>query len=321
MSKKSSIELINEALNKIGISIKNGVQFLEPEYYVSTGSLSLDQILCEQRGLPPGIVEIYGAEGVGKSTLALEILSEAQKKNLTTYYFDLEKKLTKSLIKTINGLDDNKINFVNVNTGNDAVKALECILPANDHAVIVIDSIPAMISSAQFEESSDKDFYAPIAKLLNVFLPKARTWVRQSQTLLILLNQIRDNMTPYGPPTRTPGGRALKFNCDIRIEIKKTGTIKNSNDIIGQTLKVETHKNNYAKPFQSVELALIFGHGIDKTYELMTLGLQFGIISKGGAWFTFNEIRAQGEQKLIRLLEEDKELRGKLEKEVLSYLS
>jgi len=317
-----AIDMIGASLKKIGIDIRQDIAFLEPEYYVSTGSLALDNILGDNNGLPPGIIEIFGAEGVGKSTMALEIVAQAQQCGLTCYYFDVEKKMTASTIKTIQGLDHSKIKFPNINHGNDVIHALDVILPQDPKSVIVIDSVPAMISSAQFKEASDKDFYASIARLLNDFLPKARTWVRQNQTLLIFLNQIRDNINSYGmgPKTRTPGGRALKFNTDIRIELKKIGKITKGDDVIGQKLKAITHKNNMTRPNQTVEMSLIYGRGIDKTYELQELGLQLGIIEKNGAWFTYDGQRVQGSAKLVVMLDENPEMKEKLRKEVLEYL-
>ena len=316
----TAIDLIDAALKKMGVIIRQDISFLEPEFYIGTGSISLDHILSDKCGIPPGIIELYGAEGVGKSTLALEILSGAQQIGLTCYYFDVEKKLTNSLLQTIEHLDCSQIKFPAVNHGNDVIHALDVILPQDPKSVIVIDSIPAMISSEQFQESSDKDFYASIPRLLNTFLPKARTWVRQHQSLLILLNQTRDNINAYGPAskTRTPGGKALKFNADIRLEIRKVGRITHSDEVIGQKIKIESKKNNYAKPFQSVELSLIYGHGIDKLYELQELGLQFGLIEKSGSWFTYEEHKVQGISKLIELLQ-NKEIQQKLKKQIEEF--
>jgi recombination protein RecA len=314
-----TIDIIGAALKKIGVEIRNDIAFLDPEYFVSTGSISLDHILGEDCGLPPGIVEIYGAEGSGKTTLALEILARAQKLGLTTYFFDVEKKLTGSLVRTIRDLDPGKIKLPDIKHGTDVIHALDVILPESPRSVIVVDSVPSMISATQFKEASDKKFYAEIPGLLSDFLPKARTWLRYNQSLLIMLNQIRDNMESYGAKTRTPGGHALKFNADIRLEVKRVGRITKGEDVIGQKIKLETKKNNFARPFQSVELSLIYGYGIDRIYELYELGLQFGVIQKGGSWLTYDDHKVQGSSKFVELLESDEQLRLQLEKQVGEY--
>lgn len=318
--KSKSIDLIDAALKKIGVEIRDDIAFLDPEYYLSTGSISLDNILCDEGGLPPGIVEIFGPEGAGKTTLALQLLVGAQKLGLTCYYFDVEKKLTGSVIRTIKGLDAKKIKFPNVDNGTDVIHALDIILQQDPRSVIIVDSVPAMISASQFREPSDKNFYAEIPKLLNTFLPKARTWLRYHQSLLVMLNQIRDNMESYGAKTRTPGGRALKFMTDIRLEIKSAGRITKGEDVVGQTVKIETKKNNLARPFQSVKLSLIYGRGICRVYELYELGLQFGLIKKAGAWISYDGHKVQGSAKLVELLESDEQLRLQLEKQIGDYI-
>lgn len=317
--KDKTINIIDAALKKIGIEIRNDIAFLDPEYYLSTGSISLDHILGDGCGFPPGIVEIFGPEGAGKTTLALELMASAQRLGLTSYYFDVEKKLTASIIRTVRGLNPKKIKFPNVEHGTDVIHALDVILPQDPKSVIVVDSVPAMISATQFKESSDKSFYAEIPKLLSTFLPKARTWLRYHQSLLIMLNQVRDNMKSYGPDTRQPGGHALKFNSDIRLEIKSSGRISKGEEIVGQKIKLTTKKNNFARPFQSVELSLIYGRGIDRIYELYELGLQFGLIQKSGAWLSYDGHKVQGSAKCVELLENDEQLRLQLETQIGEY--
>lgn len=317
------IDIVDAALKKMGIDIRDDIVFLDPQYFVSTGSIALDNILGEGRGFAPGIVELYGPEGVGKTTLSLGILAEAQQLGLTTYFFDVEKKLTSSMIRTIDGLDATKTRWPVVNHGNDVISALDVILPQSPKSVIVIDSIPAMISAAQFKEASDKDFYAQIPKLLTNFLPKARTWVREHQSLLILLNQERDVINSYGnaPRKRTPGGNALKYYADIRVHLRTIERIKEKEEVVGQKIRAETKKNCYARPYQSVVLSLIYGSGIDKVRELIDLGLEFGIIEKGGAWFNYGDKKAQGVANMTELLRTDKQLTEQLKNDILEHFA
>lgn len=316
----SGLDLIDSVLKKIGVDVHKDIKFLDPEFFVSTGSMALDHILGDGCGLPPGIVEIHGPEGAGKSTLALGLMAQAQKQGLNAYYFDVEDKLTSSMVRTIRDLDPTKVKWPRTKHGTAVIKALDVLLPESPRSVIVIDSVPAMISAAQFRENSDKDFYAQIPKLLTNFLPKARTWVREHQTLLIFLNQLRDNIgVSYGPKKRTPGGNALRYYSDIRLELKVKESIKSGEVRTGQRLKITTKKNCYTRPYQSVEVALMYGYGIDPITELQELGVQFGLVDKSGAWLTYGDYRAQGMDKFIAGLRNNKALLRQLYKEVREH--
>lgn len=316
-----NVTILDSVLKKIGIDVHEDIAFLDPQFFVGTGSIALNHILGEGCGLPPGITEIHGPEGAGKTTLALGIIAQGQKQGLNAYYFDVENKLTSSVVKTIRGLNPTKVKWPRVRHGNDVIHALDAILPQSSKSIIVIDSVPAMISAAQFREASDKDFYAQIPKLLNNFLPKARIWTREHQSLLIFLNQLRDNINSmgYGPTKRTPGGNALKYYSDIQIELKLKEKIKAGEVITGQRLKIKTVKNNYAPPYQAVEVALMYGYGIDPVTELQELGVQFGLIEKAGSWLTYHDFRSQGIASFIAELRKNKELLRQLHSEVKEH--
>jgi recombination protein RecA len=305
-----TVKVMGSVLKKMGIDMREDVAFMDPDYYVSTGSIGLNNIVSDGGGIPPGIVEIFGPEGVGKTTLALGIVAQAQEIGLDPYVFDVENKLHGSMVKTIHGLDPTKVKWPETENGTQVVKALDVILPQCPRSIIVIDSIPAMITEAQFREGSDKDNVAPIPRLLGNILVKARTWTRRNKSLLILLNQEREavNTMGYGPRSRTPGGRALKHYCDIRLHLKVIEKLKKNEEIIGQRLKVTTQKNSMARPFQSANVALIYGHGIDTVYELYELGIQFGLIQKSGGWLDYNGHKVQGSDRLVAILREDPEL-------------
>ena len=310
--------VMNSVLKKIGIEIHEDIAFLEPAYYLSTSSIGINNILSSAGGLPPGMVEIYGPEGAGKTTLALGILGEAQQIGLTGYFIDVEHKLHASTVKTIHGLNPEKIKWPEVEHGGDVIKVLDALLPSIKNAVFIVDSIPAMLSEAQFREASDKDDVGTLARLFGKLLPKARVWTRRNSIILIWLNQEREVISTmgYGPRTRTPGGRAIKHYCDVRLSLKVIERIKKGDDVIGQRLKVTTEKNSMARPYQSVKVALMYGYGIDAVHEIYELGLQFGLIEKRGPWFTYGEHRTQGSEKLIGLLRSNEALLAQLKSEV-----
>jgi len=311
MKKKTNLfDGIETLLQQFKKNIFKGVDELEPAFEISTGSLSFDYIVGG--GICPGITEIYGTEGAGKSTIALSILAQAQKLGLECFYIDQERGITKSLLQTIDGLDLEKLSgkILRPNDGQEALRAIEIIVQQIPKSCIVLDSIPACLSPSQIKEAiGNENSYAPLARLMSVFLPKIKMYCLNNNCALILLNQIRSKIgVYYGNPEDTPGGKAIKFYCDKRIEVRKGNSIKKDNNIIGHYVKIKVTKNKYSSPFKTTEVPLLYGIGIDRIRELIQLGLQLGLIKREGRKFHVRDHEFTFEKNLIKGLKENTEL-------------
>lgn len=306
--------------NRFGKSVQTTLENLDASYIIPTKVMSID--ISIGKGISPGITEIYGNEAAGKTSLALKLIKNAQDMDINAFYIDMERGLTASLVDTIEGLDKDKLrnSFFRPKHGNEAVDMCELIIKQSPRSLIVLDSIPACISSAQIEESANKDFMAPIARIFSTFLPKIKSLLFEQESCLLLLNQLRDNLSPYGANDSTPGGRAIKFYSDRRIQLKKYKKIKKSNNIIGNYVKVQCVKNKFAIPYQSCEVPLIYGMGFSRELDLAMLATQCGILKKAGAWYNYKDWKWQGEVGLAEGLVENKEAFSSLKKEVIELL-
>lgn len=276
-------------------------------FFISTGSFSLDMILSEQGGFSIGCAEMWGAEGTGKSSLALSCMSQALKQGMTCFYIDMERALTKSLVSCF--LDPSEAKWIKPSHGQAAFNGMERILRTTPNSFIVLDSIPACISSAQLEEDMDKASYAPIPTLLSRFMPKARKFCNENNSFILFLNQLRANMSGYGKSYTVPGGYSIKFNTDWRMELKRTKKFENSGKIIGHQIKVTTEKNRFYPPWQEANLYLVYGRGFHQGFEVLDIAIQLSIIKKGGAWFELpNGNKVQGFERTAEYLLENKEV-------------
>jgi len=312
---------INEQLCKLDCVVTSDLESLTAPYTLTTGLLSLDLILSTFGGFTMGCSEIYGKEGVGKSSLALSVMTEAQRIGMKCFYINMERGVHRGTIECFKELDPDRISWVAPAHGQAAINAIEAILRTVPKSFIVLDSIPACISAAQLDGAAEDSHMAVIPRMLSAFMPKARILTSSGQSHVMFLNQIRDNLkSPHGGKI-TPGGHAIKFYSDWRIELSlqyPNPYIEKKGDTIGQKIKAETVKNRYLKPFQTAIFPLMYGHGFDHGLELTELGLQFGFIKKGGAWFNLDDCveKFQGELQMAAFLNENAKERQVLETKI-----
>ncbi|MEQ8224901.1 MAG: recombinase RecA, partial [Candidatus Eremiobacterota bacterium] len=256
---------------------------------ISTGSIALDRALGIG-GVPRGrIIEIYGPEGSGKTTMALHIIASAQKEGGTAAFIDVEHALDPEYCKKL-GVKTDDLYISQPNTGEEALEIVEMLIRSNAIDVIVLDSIAALVPKDEIEGEMGDPHMALQARLMSQALRKLTGAVSKSKAVAIFINQIRMKVGVYfGNPETTPGGRAMKFYSSVRLEVKRGESIKKGNEIIGSSTKIKVVKNKVAPPFKEVVLDMMFGEGISKEGEVVDIGVEQGIIEKSGAWYTYKE--------------------------------
>ena len=316
--------LYKHIIKKYGDNSINAMSEIEKRetITVSTGSIRLDLALKEP--FIPGVHELSGQEGAGKTTLSLEAGASAQAQGMNFFYVNVEKGLHKSLPCGIKGLDRKKMHVLNPDDGEQALDMVEHIIRSVPRSFIVIDSVPALVTEEELEKSAGQDTMAKLARLLSKYLRKINPFLVKQDSVLLFLNQLRDNVGGYGSPEVTPGGRAIRFfaNSRISLRITKAGRrVNKQGKTIGQTVKATILKNRATVPYIQVEVELLFGHGIDKELEILNLGVELGIVNKGGAWLSFvyneEEIKWQGQEKAISFLNEHPEIFSVITDQVL----
>jgi recombination protein RecA len=317
-----AIAVVDLVKQKCGERIARSIEALAPSFMVSTGSVSLDHIIGG--GIAPGVTQIFGSHGAGKTSMGLSIIAQGQQKGIVGYYVDQERRLRRSLLETIHGLDVSKLEgkVFRPEHGQQAADVIEIIVKQSPNSIVVLDSIPACISSAQLKESTEKDFYAPIPKLFSTFLPKIAGFLEENNVALILMNQIRMKMVSYGDPESAPGGEAIKFYSDNIIRFKRGTIIKGSGGgkPVGHYIRVKTMKTGYAAPFQETEIPLIYGRGIDGRWDAMHLAMQFNLVKTKGAWYEYADQKFQGEARFVNALYQDAELYQQFMKDLKEHL-
>lgn len=287
---------------------------------ISTGSLGLDLALGIG-GLPRGrIVEIYGPESSGKTTLALQVVAEAQKNGGSCAYIDAEHALDPSYAGKL-GVNINDLLISQPDTGEQALEIADTLVRSGALDVLVVDSVAALVPKAELEGDMGDSHVGLQARLMSQALRKLTASVAHSNTLLIFINQIRMKIgVMFGSPETTTGGNALKFYASVRIDIRRIGSIKDKDDIIGNQTKVKIVKNKVAPPFKTVEFDIMYGEGISKTGELIDLGLKIGLIEKSGAWFSYKGERlGQGKENVRKMLKENAALSAEIEEAIRSH--
>jgi len=284
---------------------------------ISTGSLGLD-IALGIGGLPRGrIVEIYGPESSGKTTLALHAIAEAQKAGGTAAFVDAEHALDPAYAKKL-GVDIDELIVSQPDTGEQALEITDTLVRSNAIDVLVIDSVAALVPRAEIEGEMGDSHVGLQARLMSQALRKITGSISRSRTLVIFINQIRMKIgVMYGNPETTTGGNALKFYASVRLDIRRTGQIKDRDDIVGNTTRVKVVKNKVAPPFKQVEFDIMYGEGISKVGEILDLGVKAGMVEKSGAWFSYDSIRiGQGRENAKIYLRENPEVCARLEKAI-----
>lgn len=293
---------------------------------VSSGSISLDYALGIG-GYPRGrIVEIYGQEASGKTTLALMAIAEVQKLGGSVLFIDAEHAFDPKYAKTIGvNTEDTKFLISQPEYGEQALSIMEDAIRGGAIDLVVVNSVAALVTKAELEGEMEEQGIGGQARLMSKALRKLTGLIAKTGTIAIFINQVREKISqnPYGgPPETTPGGRALKFYSSIRLEVKKGESIKGSNnEIIGHYIKVKVVKNKLAPPYKTAEFELIYGKGINRIGEIFDLAVNMGIIKRSGSWYSFNnEQLGQGKEKALEYLQENEVILRKIETEVREKL-
>ncbi len=302
------------AIMRLGDGIVNKIDA------ISTGSLSLDYALGIG-GVPRGrIVEIYGPESSGKTTVCLHIIAQAQKTGGLAAFIDAEHALDMNYAKKL-GVDVNNLLLSQPDYGEQALEIVDTLVRSNALDVIVIDSVAALVPRSELEGDMGDATMGVQARLMSQALRKITGAVNRSKTVVIFTNQLRSKIgVMFGSPETTTGGNALKFYASVRLDIRRIASIKEGQDVIGNRTRVKVVKNKVAPPFKQVEFDIMFNEGISRTGDLIDLGVEHGIIKKSGSWFTYGEDRFQGREQFKRRLNENEDLFARLEEDVKKKL-
>ena len=284
---------------------------------ISTGSLGLD-IALGIGGLPRGrIIEIYGPESSGKTTLALHVAAEAQKKGGVCAFVDAEHALDPAYAKKL-GVDIDELVISQPDAGEQALEIADTLVRSGAVDVLVVDSVAALVPRAELEGEMGDTHVGLQARLMSQALRKLTSSISKSNCLVIFINQIRLKIgVMFGNPETTSGGNALKFYASVRLDIRRIGAIKDRDDIVGNQTRVKVVKNKVAPPFRVVEFDIMYGEGISKTGELLDLGVNANIVEKAGAWFSYNGERiGQGRENAKKFLRENSGVAATIENAV-----
>ncbi len=284
---------------------------------ISSGSLGLDLALGIG-GLPRGrIVEIYGPESSGKTTLALHAIAEAQKMGGTCAFIDAEHALDPIYARKL-GVDVDNLLISQPDAGEQALEIADTLVRSGAVDVLVIDSVAALVPRAELEGEMGDSHVGLHARLMSQALRKITGSVSRSDTMLIFINQIRLKIgVMFGNPETTTGGNALKFYASVRLEIRRIGQIKDRDEVVGNQTRVKVVKNKLAPPFRQVEFDIMYGEGISKVGELIDLGVKAGVVEKSGAWFSYDSQRiGQGRENAKQFLRDKREVAEAIEKRV-----
>ena len=313
---EAALSQIDRAFGK-GSVMKLGAKGTETMESYSTGSLGLD-IALGIGGLPKGrIVEIYGPESSGKTTLALHVVAEVQKAGGTAAFIDAEHALDPSYANKLHvNLDD--LLVAQPDTGEQALEICDTLVRSNAVDVIVIDSVAALTPRAEIEGEMGDSLPGLQARLMSQALRKLTASINKAKTLVIFINQIRHKIgVMYGSPETTTGGNALKFYASVRLDIRRTGSVKARDEVIGNNVRVKVVKNKVAPPFREVEFDIMYGEGISKLGEVIDLGVKAGVVEKSGSWFSYDSIRiGQGRDNVREFLKKNPDIANSIEKAV-----
>ena len=314
----AALSQIERAFGKGSIMKMGAKQAQSPDIEaISTGSLGLD-IALGIGGLPKGrIVEIYGPESSGKTTLALHAIAEAQKRGGTCAFIDAEHALDPGYAKKL-GVDIDNLLISQPDAGEQALEICDTLVRSGAVDVLVVDSVAALVPRAELEGEMGDSHVGLHARLMSQALRKLTGSVSRSNTLLIFLNQIRLKIgVMFGNPETTTGGNALKFYASVRMEIRRIGAIKDRDSVVGNQTRVKVVKNKMAPPFRVVDFDIMYGEGISKTGELIDLGVKANIVEKSGAWFSYDGQRVgQGRENAKQFMRDNPDLAQAVEGKV-----
>ena len=316
---EAALAQIDRAFGK-GSAMKLGSKETMQVETIPSGSLGLD-IALGVGGLPRGrVIEIYGPESSGKTTLALHVIAEAQKAGGTAAFVDAEHALDPVYAKKL-GVDIDELIVSQPDTGEQALEIVDTLVRSNAIDVLVIDSVAALVPRAEIEGEMGDTHVGLQARLMSQSLRKLTGSISRSRCMVIFINQLRMKIgVMYGNPETTTGGNALKFYASVRLDIRRTGQIKDRDEIVGNTTRVKVVKNKVAPPFKQVEFDIMYGQGISKLGEILDLGVKAGIVEKSGAWFSYDSIRiGQGRENSKQYLKDNPEISDRLEAAIRSH--
>jgi recombination protein RecA len=313
---EAALSQIERAFGKGSIMKLGQQEALEIES-ISTGSLGLD-IALGIGGLPRGrIIEIYGPESSGKTTLALHCIAEAQKKGGLCAFVDAEHALDPVYARKL-GVNVDELLISQPDAGEQALEIADTLVRSGTIDVLIIDSVAALVPKAELEGDMGDSHMGLQARLMSQALRKLTGSISKSRCMVIFINQIRQKIgVMFGNPETTTGGNALKFYASVRIDIRRIGSIKNRDEVVGNQTRVKVVKNKVAPPFKVVEFDIMYGEGISKTGEILDLGVKVQVIEKSGAWYSYQDQRiGQGRESAKQFLRENPEVCNKIEQAI-----
>lgn len=288
---------------------------------ISTGSLGLDLALGIG-GLPRGrIVEIYGPEASGKTTMTLQVIAECQKAGGTAAFVDAEHALDPVYARKL-GVDVDELLISQPDTGDQALEIVDMLVRSSAVDIIVVDSVAALTPKAEIEGDMGDSHVGLQARLMSQALRKLTGNIKRTNTLVIFINQIRMKIgVMFGSPETTTGGNALKFYCSVRMDIRRIGAIKRGDEIVGNETRVKVIKNKMAPPFRQTEFEILYGEGVSREGELIDLGVQNGLVDKAGAWYSYNGNRiGQGKENVRKHMLENPEMADEIDQKLREML-
>lgn len=313
---KLTMDKIDKDFGKGSVMMMNERGVVEQEV-ISTGSLGLD-VALGVGGLPKGrVVEIYGPESSGKTTLAIHVIAEAQKKGGICAFIDAEHAFD-SLYAQRLGVDIDNLLISQPDYGEQALEIADRLILSGALDVVVIDSVAALVPKGELEGEMGDSKMGLQARLMSQALRKLTATISKTNSCCIFINQLREKIgVMFGNPETTTGGNALKFYASVRLDIRRMTQIKDGDEVVGNHVKVKVVKNKVAPPFRQAEFDIIYGHGISKVGEIIDMGVELGIVQKSGSWFSYNGDKlGQGRESVKQLLEDNPEMSAELEAKI-----
>ena len=324
-NKTKAIDMAVTQIEKLfgkGSIMKLGEKPIEAVQVVSTGSIALD-IALGIGGLPRGrVIEIYGPEASGKTTLALQVVAEMQKQGGTASFIDAEHALDVGYAKRI-GVNTDDLLISQPDSGEQALDIAEILVRSAAVDIIVVDSVAALVPRAEIEGEMGDSHMGLQARLMSQALRKLTATISKSMTTVVFINQIRQKIgVMFGNPETTTGGNALKFYSSIRLDIRRIAAIKDGQEVVGNRTRVKIVKNKLAPPFKEVEFDIIFGQGISREGDVVDLGTDMGIIERAGTWYSYNESRiGQGRENAKDFLKKHPDIMKEIESKILAQVA
>ena len=321
MDREEKQKVLNQVILQIekqfgkGSIIKMDEEASKDIEVISTGCLTLDYALGVG-GLPRGrIIEIYGPESSGKTTVALHVIAEAQKLGGVAAFIDAEHALDPNYASKL-GVDINNLYVSQPDTGEQALEITEQLVRSGGVDIVVVDSVAALTPKAEIDGEMGDSFIGLQARLMSQALRKLTSGISKSNTLVIFINQLREKVgVMFGSPETTPGGKALKFYSSVRMDVRKVETLKSGQDMVGSRTRVKVVKNKVAPPFKQAEFDIMYGEGISMLGCLLDMAIEFNIVEKSGSWFSYNGAKiGQGRDNVINYLHNNPEIADEIEK-------